>query len=324
MRSLNLWLTPLLAVLAVLGYGPGRAAAEPPPFHVPWGPVENLAAILPNVVDFRGTPPGTNDWSCKPTAAHPEPVVLVSGTSAGPSQNYRYIAPLLANNGYCVFTLTYGIDPNTVTGMLGGLALPGNADMRAVAAGEFAPFIDRVLAATGAAKVDLIGHSQGTIMPRWYIQFLGGAEKVAKSVNLAPLWDGTTLYGLSALLDAMKAAGLAPLLSTVAGVFSHSVLDFFRGSDFMNAVNANDPFPASIEYTDIVTRYDEAVVPYTSGIAPPGPNITNIVLQDACPNDFSEHLFLAADPIAGQYILNALDPENAQPIDCTGIPRNSG
>ncbi|WP_327141363.1 hypothetical protein [Nocardia sp. NBC_01327] len=48
------------------------------------------------------------------------------------------------------------------------------------------------------------------------------------------------------------------------------------------------------------------------------------MLQDACPNDFSEHLFLAADPIARQYILNALDPENAQPIDCTGIPRNSG
>ncbi|GAB4587799.1 esterase/lipase family protein [Nocardia sp. IFM 10818] len=325
MRSLTLWLTPVLVILAALGYGPARAAAEPaPPHHVPWGPVENLAGILPHVIDFRGTPPGANDWNCKPGAAHPEPVVLISGTSGGPAQNYRYISPLLANNGYCVFTLTYGIDPSTVAGMLGGLSLPGHADMRAVAANELAPFIDRVLAATGAERVDLIGHSQGTVMPRWYINVLGGHAKVAKSVNITPLWNGSTLLGLNHLYHALNGIGLGPVTDAVVGVFSKSVLDFLSGSDYLNTVNAGDPFPASIEYTNIMTRYDEAVIPYTSGMAPPAPNITNIVVQDACPADFSEHIFMAADPIVGQHILNALDPAHAEPIDCAGVPRNSG
>ncbi|WP_405161294.1 lipase [Nocardia sp. NBC_01499] len=301
------------------------AAAPPPvPFHVPWGPVDNVAGILPHVVDFQGTPPGANDWNCVPSAAHPEPVVLLSGTSAGPAQNYRWLSPLLANNGYCVFTLTYGIDPGTVSGLLGGLSLPGNADEAVVARQQLAPFVDRVLAATGAAKVDFVGHSQGTVMPRWYIKFLGGDQKVAKSINLAPLWNGTTLYGLTYLYQALQGIGVAPAVDAVAGLFSHSALQFRQGSDFLNILNQGEAFAPTVDYTNIITRYDEAVVPYTSGIAPPGPNITNIVLQDLCPNDFSEHLFVAADPIVGQHVLNALDPGDATPIDCYGTPRNSG
>lgn len=314
----------VLGVSLLTGAGVSAAAPSPVPFHVPWGPVENVGGVLPHVVDFRGTPPGANEWNCKPSPAHPEPVVLLSGTSAGPAQNYRWLSPLLANNGYCVFTLTYGIDPTAVAGMLGGLSLPGNRDQRLVAKDELAPFVDKVLAATGAAKVDLIGHSQGTVMPRWYIKFLGGDAKVAKSINLAPLWDGTTLYGLTHLYDALKQVGISPAIDGVASVFSHSVMQFRQGSDYLNQLNAAPAFAPSVDYTNIVTRYEEAVIPYTSGIAPPAPNISNIVLQVQCPNDFSEHMFLAADPIVGQHVLNALDPAHATEIDCTGIPRNSG
>ncbi|MEU8900403.1 lipase [Nocardia sp. NPDC048505] len=312
---------PLFSLVTVLAAGTASAA---PQFHVPWGPVENLGAIVPHAVDFRGTPPGANDWSCRPAPEHPEPVVLISGTSAGPAQNFRWFAPLLANNGYCVYTLTYGLDPSTLSGMLGGLSLPGHADMRLSAANELAPFVDRVLAATGAERVDLIGHSQGTVMPRWYVKFLGGESKVAKSVNITPLWNGTTLYGLSHLVRGLDTMGSGPVVEGLTGLVSHTVLDFITGSDFLNAVNAGDAFPDGIAYTNIMTRYDEAVVPYTSGFAPPGPNIGNIVLQDLCPSNFSEHLFVAADPVVGQLVLNALDPGNAVPVDCGALPRNSG
>ncbi len=63
---------------------------------------------------------------------------------------------------------------------------------------ELAAFVDRVLAATGAAKVDLVGHSEGTVMPQYYLKFRGGAAKVDKYVAITPIYKGTTLLTASA------------------------------------------------------------------------------------------------------------------------------
>jgi triacylglycerol lipase len=71
-----------------------------------------------------------------------------------------------------------------------------------------------------------------------------------------------------------------------------------------------------VTYTDIVTEYDELVVPYTSGILN-APNVTNFTLQDQCPTDFSDHLTVPDDPTAAQDVLNALDPARAKPVPCT-------
>jgi triacylglycerol lipase len=65
-----------------------------------------------------------------------------------------------------------------------------------------------------------------------------------------------------------------------------------------------------------MTRYDELVVPYTSGMLH-APKATNIVVQDQCALDLSEHATLAFDPVVGQDILNALDPSHRQPVPCT-------
>ena len=70
------------------------------------------------------------------SAAHPDPVVLGLGAT---------MAPLLADNGYCVFALTYGLAP--------GESWYGGFQPMEQSSGELADFIDRVLAATGAAKV---------------------------------------------------------------------------------------------------------------------------------------------------------------------------
>ncbi|HEX3604669.1 MAG TPA: lipase, partial [Candidatus Dormibacteraeota bacterium] len=58
---------------------------------------------------------------------------------------------------------------------------------------------------------------------------------------------------------------------------------------------------------------DEAVVPYTSGNLP---GVTNIVVQDQCPNDVSEHGAMAYDPVVLQDVLNALDPARAAAVTC--------
>ncbi len=51
---------------------------------------------------------GFDDWTCKPSAAHPNPLVLLHGLGGNGPGNYSYLGPFLAAKGYCAFTLTYG------------------------------------------------------------------------------------------------------------------------------------------------------------------------------------------------------------------------
>ena len=51
---------------------------------------------------------GWNNYACKPSAAHPRPVVLVHGTFGNCVDNWLALAPYLVDRGYCVFSLDYG------------------------------------------------------------------------------------------------------------------------------------------------------------------------------------------------------------------------
>jgi triacylglycerol lipase len=99
----------------------------------------------------------------------------------------------------------------------------------------------------------------------------------------------------------------------VAGLCG-SCPQFLRGSPFLNDLNADGEAIPGVEHTNIVTRYDALVVPYTSGIMRDGG--TNIVLQQVCSADLSEHATVAFDPVVTQLFLNALDPEHATPVRC--------
>jgi pimeloyl-ACP methyl ester carboxylesterase len=247
-------------------------------------------------------PPGANIWTCHPSSAHPEPVVLVHGTGGNKNDNWQTYAPLLADNGYCVYAFTYGVLPGTGVPLnqVGGIASIESS------AAQMAAFVDRVLAATGANKVDLVGHSQGTLMPDYYAKFLGGASKIDKYVSLAPLWHGTNLAESATLAQLGAAYGF-----TLPEPAFGSGPEMLTGSPFL--AHLGDVRVPGITYTNISTRYDELVVPYTSGIEP---GMTNIVVQHQCAADLSDHLEIVADPIAAADVLNALDPAHPRRVPC--------
>lgn len=268
-----------------------------------------LAAPAAAKTSLAAPPPGANDWSCKPSAAHPEPVVLVHGLGATMFANWAYMSPQLKARGYCVFALTYGQDPRLPA--FGG-TIPVQDSAK-----ELDVFVSRVLSATGASKVDLVGHSEGTFMPQYWLKKLGGAAKTDDYVALTPLYDGTQLLALDYLRDTFgPLGGLAiGLVNQVCG----SCTQFLRGSDMQKQLAAGGKAAPGVRYTTIMTKYDELVIPYTSGVID-GVGNKNIVVQDVCKNDISEHGAVAFDPVVARLIFNALDPANAKEVSCAGLP----
>jgi triacylglycerol esterase/lipase EstA (alpha/beta hydrolase family) len=257
-------------------------------------------------VSPTASPPGANDWTCRPSAAHPRPVILVHGTFGDMSDSWQALSPLLVNNGYCVFALNYGSYAGS-----GSLGIYAVGDI-AASAQELSSFVDQVLAATGASQVDIVGHSQGGMMPRYYVKFLGGAAKVHTLVGLAPSNHGTTLDGLVTL------ASYFPGASAFVAYLCPACAEQEAGSAFLTNLNAGGDTVPGVDYTVIESRYDEVVTPYTSAFLT-GPNVTNITLQDQCSLDDGEHLSMPYDHIADADVLTALDPAEPQSPACTPV-----
>jgi triacylglycerol esterase/lipase EstA (alpha/beta hydrolase family) len=277
---------------------PARAATQLPVNY------DFIAGATATALAPDTPPPGADNWSCQPTAAHPDPVILVHGTFANMDDNWQAAAPLLADNGYCVYAFNYGgtsaISPIQGTGEI------------AASAAQLATFVNTVLAATGASKVDLVGHSQGGMMPRYYVNFLGGADKVNDFVAFAPSNYGTTLDGLTTL------AGLLGASSAINGTLSsvcEACVEQEQGSAFLAGLNATPTVPG-VRYTVIESVDDEIVTPYSNAFLPAASNVSNITVQSQCALDGSDHLEIAADPVALADMLNALDPSAPVAVPC--------
>ncbi|QJY48338.1 esterase/lipase family protein [Pseudonocardia broussonetiae] len=293
-----------LVAALVAGLAVVPASAQEADLPVPYGALATLAA---EAAAPGSSPPGSNDDDCEPTAEHPDPVVLVHGLGANRTVNWQTMSPLLANEGYCVFALTYGT-------ALAGEQVGGLRPMEQ-SAEELAAFVDGVLAATGAERVDLVGHSEGTLMPQYWLQFLGGNEVVDDYVAVTPLYDGTLADPLpvDALVDAL---GVRDAAGAPVALACGSCPQFVSGSDYLDRMAAAGTRVEGIDYTTVMTRYDQLVVPYTSGVLE---GATNIVVQDGCEIDFSDHLSIIFSERTGQIILNALDPEDAQDLPCRPV-----
>jgi triacylglycerol esterase/lipase EstA (alpha/beta hydrolase family) len=257
-------------------------------------------------ISSTASPPGANNWSCKPSSAHPRPVILVPGTFADMSDSWQALSPLLYNHGYCVYSFNYG--SYFGSGLLG---IYGTGNIVA-SAEELSSFVNRVISSTHATQVDLVGHSQGGMMPRYYLKYLGGASKVHTLVGLAPSNHGTTLDGLAIL------AGYFPGADAFLGVLCPACEQQEIGSSFMTKLNSGGDTVAGVDYTVIESEYDEVVTPYTSALLT-GSNVTNILLQNQCSLDAGEHLSMPYDHIADIDVLNALNPSEHITPACTPV-----
>jgi triacylglycerol lipase len=233
-------------------------------------------------------PPGTN--ACVPSAAHPYPVVLVHGTFENAAQNWAALAPYLRARGYCVYALNYGLN--------------GTQDIHKSAI-QLKNFVEGfVLPTSGASKVDIVGHSQGGLMPRDYINHLGGSATVNELVGLSSSNHGTKNPG---------AYTPSPCIACQQQQYN---------SPYIQYVNNPTETKYPVDYTVVQTKYDQVVIPYTSAFLAADDNtqVTNVLLQTKCPRDISDHVGTAYDPVAFQWVDNALsrvnDPANPsfQPV----------
>ena len=296
-----------------LAAAPGAASAD--------GTNGPVFQTVPAATAYAGlhpeaAPSGSNDWTCEPSAAHPRPVVLVHGTWANQFNSFAYLSPRLKAAGYCVFSLNYGkYDAAPISYIPGVNATAPVMD----SAQELGLFVDRVRTEIGVPKVDLIGYSQGAIVARGYLKFFGGADAtnpannhVQTVVTYAGTNHGTTLSGTSTLGSQLHLLGV---VGTLAGP---AATDQVVGSDYVTSLNAGGDTLPGIDYTVLTTRHDEVSTPYRNSFltAGPGATVHNVVIQDGCIIDGSDHLSIPYSLRAADYTLKALDPATARTIRC--------
>ncbi len=272
------WLAALAAVSAVLA-GMFAFAGEPE--------AQTARENTPKFLLKEGVPPPGANVACEPTKKKPHPVVLVHGTFETMDQNWAVLSPQLKQRGYCVFALNYG---NRGLG-----SIPESAR-------ELRVFVNKVLRHTGARKVSLVGHSQGGMMPRQWIKNLGGKSKVADLVGIAPSNYGTEIEQA----DFRRTLGI----SSPCRACGQQAAD----SEFIKQLNRGDDTPGPGSFTQIATRNDEIIVPFTRCFLKGKPRTKNIVLQRYNGGLAVTHQNIYNDPFAQKLVFDALaNPGPAKP-----------
>lgn len=290
------------AVLAV----PSVATAAPK-HPVQWDFRAAIPKAVEAIADPTWSPAGANDPNCKLTPERPNPVVLLNATMTA-QWAYTAGAPFLANNGYCVFTFNYGNTTPFET-----FPIQGVGDIEK-SAREVSRKIDAILAKTGAKKVDLVGWSQGGgLLPHYYINFLGGDKKVDKAIGIAPGNHGAT--GDMLTYVRYFAPPLGPWGYEVFASILPAIAQQAQYSDLVEKVYRDGDTRPGPHYTTIVSKYDEIATPFTNQFLE-GDNVTNILLQDECKVDLSEHLSINFSERTWLHVRNALTPSEAKPVPC--------
>jgi triacylglycerol esterase/lipase EstA (alpha/beta hydrolase family) len=165
-----------------------------------------------------------------PVARARRPVVLLHGFAMNRT-NWLWVGRRLAQRG---------------VGPLYGATYFSPQSVRA-SAQKLKGFVERTLAREDAGRVDIVAHSLGGVVARYYIERLGGARRVGRLVTIGSPHRGTLLGRL----------GLVP-----------SAHELVAGSPLLDELGQPDP---NVEYTSVWSRADAIVIPPESAsIAPAG------------------------------------------------------
>ena len=238
--------------LGAASAAPASTAAERLPGELQL-PEQRRAGGHPGWTPTRRAP---TTGSCQPDdAGTRDPVVLVHGTFGNKNTNWQTYAPLLANNGYCVFALTYGVAAGTPRGLdqFGGTG--PDRDQRQ----QLKAFVTKVLPAPPVpARSTSSGHSQGTLMPNYYAKFLGGGA-VHPQLRLARPALARHQPRRRTASSAESMSGLRRRPRTPGRPAAPPAARWSTGSAFMQKMRAGEWRCKGISYTNIVTKYDQLV-----------------------------------------------------------------
>jgi triacylglycerol lipase len=171
-----------------------------------------------------------------PPSAVPDrnPVLLIHGI-ADSERNMQWLARYLRGAGWEVHTMN--LKPNWGQAGLEPLA----AQIDTYARGQF-----------GARKFDLVGFSMGGLVSRYYVQRLGGWERVEHFVTLSAPHQGTVMAHLIPNLGCRQMRPGSPFLRDLAR--DTSQLD-------------------RVKFTSLYTPFDVVIVPARNSTMPQAQNV---------------------------------------------------
>ncbi|MGV9612806.1 hypothetical protein [Nocardia xishanensis] len=136
---------------------------------------------------------------------------------------------------------------------------------------------------------------------------------VDKLIGLGPSNHGTSLDGIIFLRKSFPPLGPA-VYSTIEALLPAAIQQTI-GSELVKETYAEGDTRPGVTYSTLVTQYDEVNTPYTNQFLS-GPGVTNVLLQDGCPDYYADHLGINYSERAWRFVLNALDPEHPNPVPC--------
>ncbi|WP_228812637.1 MULTISPECIES: esterase/lipase family protein [Nocardia] len=208
----------------------------------------------------------------QPRPATPDPVLVIGGFDADQGILEK-LREALDQWGYSAFSMVLPAVPS-----LSG-APTGSAPI-AESAGAVAQAVDEIRRETGAARVDLVGHSMGGLAARHYVKFLGGGESAGTYVDL-----GTPNSGQS--------------LGFLCSLFWPGCRDIAPGSPFLRALNQPPAVPPGLAAYHLFSEDQGAE-------REPLPGAVNASVQDFCPGRNVIHRNEPRDGAFQELIVSAL------------------